>query len=149
MFQRISLDRRVFDLAYVFVQVPVEQRGKKGAVRSNRERLLFLIIFMAKGVDVLETLIMRFIKTRSHMIEKALTTATLFCPYLVSGAVRFTDESLPDVPGASLVVDCTVCQIRRPKLSFLEAKVFFSGKHAIYALKKKKCASTSEFARRL
>ena len=42
LFRRIRLDRRVFDLAYVFVkEVPLEQRGKKGAVRSNRERLLF------------------------------------------------------------------------------------------------------------
>ena len=46
LFQRIRLDRRVFDLAYVFVlEVPVEQRGKKGAVRSNRERLLFFLSF--------------------------------------------------------------------------------------------------------
>ena len=62
LFRRIRLDRRVFDLAYVFVQeVPLELRGRRGAVRSNRERLLFLIVFMAKGIEVLEDLVLPFI----------------------------------------------------------------------------------------
>ena len=31
LFERLRLDRRVFDLAYVFVrEVPLEQRGKRG-----------------------------------------------------------------------------------------------------------------------
>ena len=142
LFRRIRLDRRVFDLAYVFVQeVPLEQMGKKGAVRSNRERLLFLTVFMAKGIDVLEDLVLRFIRTRSHIIERVEAIARLFRPHLVNGAVRFMDESHPDVPGSVLVVDCTVVQIRRPKQDFHDAKIFFSGKHGIYALKKEVCVN--------
>ena len=38
-----------------------------------------------------------------------------------------------------MIVDCTVCQIRRPALNFNEAKTFFSGKHNIYCLKKEVC----------
>ena len=35
-----------------------------------------------------------------------------------------------------MVVDCTVIQIKRPKEPFEDAKVYFSGKHFIYCLKK-------------
>ena len=125
LFRRIRLDRRVFDLAYVFVQeVPLDQRGKKGAVRSNRESLLFLIVFVAKGIDVLEDLVLRFVRTRSRIIERVEAIERLFGPHLVNGAVRFMDESHPDVPGSALVVDCTVVQIRRPKQHFHDANFF-------------------------
>ena len=33
------------------------------------------------------------------------------------------------------MVDCTACQIRRPKEPFDDAKAYFSGKHYIYCLK--------------
>ena len=57
IFQRIRVDRRVFDLAFVFVQeVPVEHRGKKGAVRSNREKLLYLVVFWRKALRCWKTL---------------------------------------------------------------------------------------------
>ena len=51
------------------------------------------------------------------------------------------DEEHDCPPNAALVVDCTVCQIRRPKQSFIEAKVFFSGKHYIDAMKKEVCVN--------
>ena len=55
--------------------------------------------------------------------------------------MRYFDEVDEAVPGASLVIDCTVCPIRRPKRPFKEAKVFFSGKHWFYALKKEVCVN--------
>ena len=54
----------------------------------------------------------------------------------MEGLVRFGNEEVGDVPEAAFVVDCTVCQIKRPKQPFDEAKVYFSGKHSIYCLKK-------------
>ena len=51
------------------------------------------------------------------------------------------DESNPDVPGSAQVVDCTVVKIGRPKQHFRDAKIFFSGKHGIYALKKEVCVN--------
>ena len=65
----------------------------------------------------------------------------MFEPNIVGGAVRYFDEFHPALPGTSLVVDCTVCPIRRPRQPFKEAKVFFSGKHWFYALKKEVCVN--------
>ena len=66
----------------------------------------------------------------------AKRTAKKFRANIVDGFVRFGNEEHPDVPQAALIVDCTVCPIRRPKQPFEDAKVFFSGKHNIYSLKK-------------
>ena len=55
--------------------------------------------------------------------------------------MRFFNETVEEAPDAAMIVDCTVCQIKRPKRPFEEAKVFFSGKHFIYALKKEVCVN--------
>ena len=55
--------------------------------------------------------------------------------------MRFFNETVQDAPDAAMIVDCTACQIKRPKQPFEEAKVFFSGKHYIYALKKEVCVN--------
>ena len=96
---------------------------------------------MIKGVGVLEPLVHKLIQTREHITERAKAFAALFRDNIVGGTVRHFDERHPSVPGASLVVDCTVCPIMRPKRSFKEAKVFFSGKHWFYALKKEVCVN--------
>ena len=126
LFETVGIDRNVFDDALALTAETVqERRGKLGALRTNRERLLFLMVFLRKGIDVLEILVVNFIKTREHIVERAKTIAQLFYGNLVRGAVRFFGETVPDAPDAALVVDCTVCQIRRPKRPFDEAKVFF------------------------
>ena len=107
-----------------------------GSIRTQREMLLFLLIFMAHGVKSLEILVAKFIKKREQVQKLAKRIAKKFKANIVDGFVRFGNEELPDVPQAALIVDCTVCQVRRPKQPFSEAKVFFSGKHYIYALKK-------------
>ena len=142
IFARLGLDRGVFDQALALVSDVVgERRGRKSAIRTNREKLLFLMIYMSKGVEVLELLVSRFIRTREHVMERAKTYAALFRDNIVEGAVRHFDETHASAPGSSLVVDCTVCPIRRPKQSFKDAKVFFSGKHWFYALKKEVCVN--------
>ena len=142
IFARLGLDKRVFDESLALVSDVVgERRGRRGAIRTNREKLLFLMIYMSKGVEVLELLVSRFIKTREHVMERAKTFAALFHDNIVEGAVRHFDETHDTAPGASLVVDCTVCPIRRPKQSYKDAKVFFSGKHWFYALKKEVCVN--------
>ena len=96
---------------------------------------------MIKGVGVLEPLVHKLIKTREHVPEREKAFAALFRDNIVGGTVRHFDERHPSVPGASLVVDCTVCPIMRPTRSFKEATVFFSGKHWFYALKKEVCVN--------
>ena len=122
-------------------------RGRRCIIRSNREKLLFLLIFMIKGVGVLEPLVHKLIKTREHVTERAKAFAALFRDNIVGGTVRRFDERHQSVPGASLMVDCTVCPIMRHKRSFKEAKVFFSGKHWFYALKKRSLCERKEWNR--
>ena len=130
LFETVGIDRDVFDDALALTaETAQERRGKLGALRTNREKRLFLVIFMRKGIDVLELLVVDFIKTREHIVERVKKIAQLFYRNLVRGAVRFFGETVPEAPDAALIVDCTVCQIRRPKKPLDEAKVFFSGKH--------------------
>ena len=53
--------------------------------------------------------------------------------------VRFLDERVPDVPGCSMIIDCTVCQVKKQSLHFDDAFAHFSGKHGLYCLKKEVC----------
>ena len=100
-----------------------------------------MMLYMSKGVEVLEVLVSHSIKTREHVMDRAKAFAALFHDNIVEGAVRCFNETHDAVPGASLVVDCTVCPIRRPKQPYKDAKVFFSGKHRFYTLKKEVCVN--------
>ena len=142
MFEALKVNKVLFNEALVLVENAVQdRRGRRSGIRSNREKLLFLIVYLSQGVRVVELLVAKWIKTRQQVQERAKAIARLFYPHLVGGAVRFFNESVEDAPDAALIVDCTVCQINRPKRPFDEAKIFFSGKHFIYALKKEVCVN--------
>ena len=142
LFNKVGIDRAVFEDVLSFVQdVAGERRGRRSGIGSNREKLLFLMTFMAKGVYALESMVMRFIKSRDHIREKAKAIARLFRDNVVDATVRYIDEHHEALPGASLIVDCMVCETQRPKKSFKEAKVYFSGKHYFYAQKKGVCVN--------
>ena len=142
MFEALKVNKVLFNEALVLVENAVQdRRGRRSGIRSNREKLLFLIVYLSQGVRVVELLVAKWIKTRQQVQERAKAIARLFYPNLVGGAVRFFNESVEDAPDAALIVDCTVCQINRPKRPFDEAKIFFSGKHFIYALKKEVCVN--------
>ena len=137
MFQRLGIDRMLFDEALALVRdVAAPHRGRRSGIRTSRERLLCLMVFLSKGMDTLEVLVMRVISTCSHIVETVKNIAQLFYNNLVDGAVGYNGEVDEVVPEASLVVDCTVCEIHIPKRPFDAPRVFFSGKHYIYALKK-------------
>ena len=144
VFETTNVPRPVFNEALALIaDIPLETRGRRSAIRTPRERLLFLLIYLAKGVKVLESLVVKFIKKREQVQKLARKIAKKYRPNITQALVRFWNEEHPDAPEAALIVDCTVVQIRRPKQPFDEAKVFFSGKHNIYALKKgseRKCS---------
>ena len=141
LFQRIDIQREVFLDSLAFVRnVHWEARGSQSVIHSTRERRFFLMMFLSRGVQVLEVLVMRFLKTRGHILALVKKIAQRLLPLLVAGSIRCFDESVPDAPECSLIVDCTVCQIRRPAVNFNEAKNF-SGKHNIYWLKKEVCVN--------
>ena len=95
-FETVGIKRDLFDIALALrVEMLHQNRGKQGALRTNREKLLFPMIFMRKGVEVLELLVVNSIKTREHIVERAktiprLSTATL----LRGGAFLWGKQSL-------------------------------------------------------
>ena len=61
--ERLRVYRDVFEDAFAFVsEVVPSVRGRRGWIRSNREKLLFLLIFMSQGVEVLELLVTQKMK---------------------------------------------------------------------------------------
>ena len=116
MFEKLTIHKNVvYDALALVGNVATETRGKKGAIHSNRERLLFLMIFLSRGVQVLELLVSRWIKTREHLLERVRKIANVFYGNLVGGTVRFFNETILEAPEVALIVDCTVVQIKRPK----------------------------------
>ena len=142
LFQRTGVDHGVFlDSLALVRDVHWEPRGRRSVINTNRERLFFLMVFLASGVRVLEVLVANFLKNRGHIVTLVKKIAERFLPLLAAGTIRYYNEAVPDVPECALIVDCTVCQIKRPALNFNEAKTFFSGKHNIYCLKKEVCVN--------
>ena len=140
LFDQVRISKPVFlDCLALVRDVAWERRGRQGAIRSNRERLFFLMTFLSRGISVVEVLVARFIRTRDHTIRLLKNIAVRFLPVLKAGLVRFFDERVPDVPGCSMIIDCTVCQIKKPALHFDDAFAHFSGKHGLYCLKKEVC----------
>ena len=96
---------------------------------------------MSRGVDILEPLVYPMIKKRGYIKHPAQVIAEKLGPVLVRSFVRFMNEDHAGAPNASLIVDCTVCPIRRPKLPFDQAKVYYSGKHCMHAIEKGVCVN--------
>ena len=140
LFQRVNIDKQAFlDLLALVQEVPWERRGRQGVIRTNRERLFFVMTFLSMGIRVLEALVARFIRTRDHVVRLLKKIADRFLPVLKAGLVRFRNEAVPDAPGCSMIIDCTVCQMKRPAMHFDDAMAHFGGKHGLYCLKKEVC----------
>ena len=55
LFEAIGVDKALFDEVFSLVEnVAGPTRGRRCIIRMNREKLLFMLIFMIKGVGVLE-----------------------------------------------------------------------------------------------
>ena len=68
--------------------------------------------FMSRGISTLEVLASRHIKTRDHIITTLKKIATRFLPILKAATVHYNNETVLDTPNCSLIVDCTVCQVK-------------------------------------
>ena len=120
LFVRNGIDRRVFDEALnVVSEVPLETRGRRSSIRTPRGRLLFIVIYLAKGVSVLEILVGRLIKKGDFIHRLTEKIAKSYHDVLV----QTFDERLDGAQNYRQIIDCTVCQIKRPKRPFDEAKI--------------------------
>ena len=58
MFEALKVNRVLFDEALVLVENAVQdRRGRRSGIKSNREKLLFLIIYLSQGLRVVELLV--------------------------------------------------------------------------------------------
>ena len=125
LFQKVGVDADVFlDCLALVRDVVWETRGRRSVIRSNHERIFFLMAFLSRGVGVLGILAVPYIKTKDHVVVLLKKIAALFLPRLAAGAIRFYNERIPEAPGCSLVIDCTVCQFKKPGLHFRDALAY-------------------------
>ena len=137
MFNELRIDRHVFeDVVNAVADIPLQRRGRRPFIFSHRERILFLHTFLAFGLHIAHMLVLPRIKSSSEVNAIAKRIASQYSERLNTIFITRRDESRDDPDGAGFVVDCTVVQSKRPCLPFEEAKVWFSGKHNIYCLKK-------------
>ena len=116
LFETVGIDRDVFDDALALTgQRAQEKRGMLGALRTNREKQLFLMVFMRKGIDVLDLLVVDF-KTGGRVVERVEKNARLFSTTLSEELSSF-QGNISEAPYAALAVDCTVVKFINQKLS--------------------------------
>ena len=125
LFQKVGVDADVFlDCLALVRDVVWETRGRRSVIRSNHERIFFLMAFLSRGVGVLGILAVPYIKTKDHVVVLLKKIAALFLPRLAAGAIRFYNERIPDAPGCSLSTDLTVCLFTTPGLHFGNALAY-------------------------
>ena len=137
LFADLRIDRRVFDVLLDAVcDLPLQTRGRRSFVHSHREQLLFLHVYLAFGTSVAALLVSPRIRTVCEVHRLARRIAFLYHRRLKELFIINRREERVDERGVGHVIDCTVVQIKHPHVSFNEAKIWFSGKHYIYCVKK-------------
>ena len=137
MFIDLGMNKRVFRLVVSAVDdVPLARRGRRAFVFSHEERILFLHVYLAFGVDVLAMLLTPRVKTKCEIHRIAKGVCEMNVGRLRGLFVVGRNEWRSDTNNVGYVIDCTVVQVKRPGVSFEEAKLWFSGKHHIYCVKK-------------
>jgi len=116
-------------------------RGKK--LISDHDGFLVLLTWF-KHYETFGKLCVTFNVTQSVIQAKISRMLKIVSGPLIQHFIRkiYREEQVrtnirfPDFGEAVAVIDCTVQKINRPKMSFQEAKGFFSDKHKMYCLKK-------------
>ena len=130
MFTTIAISRAMFEAALNIVDsLPLSARGRRGFVSSHRDKLFFLVLFLAQGIKALKVACLPHIKTAAQILNILQETVKLYGETIVSNTIAFRHESCDDFPRCSAVMDCTVVEIHGPALPFKERGKFASGKH--------------------
>ena len=131
------MNKRVFTVIVSAVEdIPLARRGRRGFVFPHQERVLILHVYFAFGVEVLAMLVTPRIRTTCEIHRVAKSACEMYRERLNGLFVVWRNEWRSDTNNVGFVIDCTVVQIRRPGVGFDEAKLWFSGKHHIYCVKK-------------
>ena len=137
MFTDLRMNKRVFRLVVSAVDdIALARRGRRAFVFSHEERIIFLHVYLAFGIDVITMLLTPRIRTVCEIHRIAKSTCEMYAARLRGLFVVGRNEWRRDTNNVGYVIDCTVVQVKRPGVGFEEAKLWFSGKHHIYCVKK-------------
>ena len=137
MLQELAISRIFFETALNLVNsVRIRTRGRRGFVRTHRDKLLFLIVFLKEGTDALKKLCLPVLRDESSVLRNLHQCAFLFKDALVDNTVQFNNERCEGNPMVSSVVDCTVVEINGPDIPPGKKDEYYSGKHKRHCLKK-------------
>ena len=116
--------------------VPLRRRGRPGFVRTHKDKLLFLIIFLKEGMHALKTVCLPVLTEASSITRNLEHSLVAFKDAIIRNAVEFKREHLDELPTISSVIDCTVVEISGPGMPFKKKDKYYSGKHKRHCLKK-------------
>ena len=136
LFVDLRIDRAVFNVLLNAIEDLLQTRGRRSFINSHREQLRFLHVYMAFGTNVLSLLVSPRIRSVCELNRIARRIAFLYGRRLKEIFIVNREEGRTDPRGVGYVIDCTVVKIKHPCVPFNEAKVWFSGKHFIYYIKK-------------
>ena len=137
MLNTLAISRHFFySILNLVNSIRIRSRGRNGFVFSHKDKLLFLIVFLKEGSEVLKKVCLPVLKEPSSILRNLHAAAALFKPVLLRNTIEFRRERLDDLPTISAVVDCTVVEIHGPDLPFGEKDEYYSGKHKRHCLKK-------------
>ena len=126
MFTDLRMNKRVFRLLVSAVDdIALARRGRRAFVFSHEERVLFLHVYLAFGVDVMTMLLTPRIRTVCEIHRIAKGVCEMYAERLNGLFVVGRNEWRRDANNVGFVIDCTVVQVKRPGIGFEEAKLWF------------------------
>ena len=106
----VKNERRIFGMPVAAVgDIALAPRGRgMGFIFSHQERVLFLHVFLAFGVDVVSMLLTPRIRTRSEIHRIAKSVCGMYTERLKELFVLGRGEWRNDANNVGFVIDCTV-----------------------------------------
>ena len=112
MLNTLAFGRVFFETVLNIVDsVPLPRQGRPGFVHSHKDKLLFVVIFLKEGTNVLSKVCLPAISDPSSVMRNLHQTTVLFRDVLLRNAIEFKRERCDDIPTVSCVIDCTVVEI--------------------------------------
>ena len=125
-FDTFAINKAMFEAALNIIDgVPLPTRGRRSFVRSHRDKLLFLLIFLKQGIKALKMACLPKVKSLAQVLSILHDTIALFGQRIVANTVFKRNEQCEALPLCPGIVDCTVIEMVGPALPFNERRAFF------------------------
>ena len=106
LFNDLRINRRVFGMVVSAVDdIALARRGRRGFVFSHQERILFLHVYLAFGVEVLAMLVTPRIRTTCEIHRVAKSACEMYRDRLKGLFVVWLNEWRSDTNNVGFVID--------------------------------------------